>query len=150
MTKIYTEELETTLSQEFTLSGNERRQVSAIRPWVLMFNVPAGTFTFSLKSGSDILAQVSFTSADIQSDLSTSDTYGYIYKRLVFDNIIPLEAGTYTIEMSSSGYTFSESSFIGWGRRTENLFYEVSGQLADDSTYPLAFELWEQKRAIYG
>lgn len=148
MTKLLCEELNTTLSQTFTLTGSRVFQINAIRPFVIMYNAPSGTFTFSIKSGSNTLGSASFTSADIKSDLSTSNNYAYLHKALEFTNDIPLRAGTYTIEMSSSGYTFTGSSFMGWVKNND-LFFTVDGTPSNETNNPHSFELWENKRLIY-
>jgi len=149
MTVLLVEELKTTLEQDFTLAGSRVYQISALRPFVCMYAAPSGTFTFSIKNGSNVLGSLSFTSADIQSDLNTSNTYAYLHKALEFTNDIPLRAGTYTLEMSASGYTYSPDSFISWVKNND-LFFEVDGTISNDTNNPHSFELWENKRAIYG
>jgi len=148
MTVLLVEELKTTLEQDFTLAGSRVYQISALRPFVCMYAAPSGTFTFSIKSGSNVLGSVSFTSADIQSDLNTSNNYAYIYKKLEFTNDIPLRAGSYTVEMSSSGYTYSASSFMGWAKNND-VFFDITGTVNNETNNPHSFELWENKRAIY-
>jgi hypothetical protein len=148
MTVLLVEELKTTLEQDFTLAGSRVYQISALRPFVCMYAAPSGTFTFSIKSGSNVLGSVSFTSADIQSDLNTSNNYAYIHKKLEFTNDIPLRAGSYTVEMSSSGYTYSASSFMGWAKNND-VFFDITGTVNNETNNPHSFELWENKRAIY-
>ena len=148
MTTLLVEELITTLEQDFTLAGSRVYQISALRPFVCMYAAPSGTFTFSIKSGANTLGSVSFTSADIQSDLNTSNTYAYLHKALEFTNDIPLKAGTYTLEMSSSGYTYSSSSFMSWVKNND-LFFTVDGTINNETNNPHSFELWENKRVIY-
>lgn len=148
MTKFLCEELRTTLSQTFTLTGSRVFQISAMRPFLVMYGAPAGTFTMSIKSGANTLGSVSFTSADIQSDLDTSDTYAYINKALQFDQPLPLRAGSYTAELSSSGYTFG-FTFLAWIKRNESIFVTIDGTPADETNNPFTMELWEKKRVIY-
>lgn len=148
MTTLLVEELITTLEQDFTLAGSRVYQISAIRPFVCMYAAPSGTFTFSIKSGANTLGSVSFTSADIQSDLSTSNTYAYLHKALEFTNDIPLRAGTYTLEMSSSGYTYSANSFMAWVKNNDT-YFTINGAVNNLTNNPHSFELWENKRVIY-
>lgn len=148
MTQLLCEELRTTLEQDFTLTGSRVFQINSVRPFIVMYNAPSGTFTFSIKSGVNTLGSVSFTSTDVQSDLSTSNTYAYLHKALTFTNDVPLRAGTYTLEMSSSGYTFSANSFMGWVKNND-LFFTVDGTPLNETNNPHSFELWENKRVIY-
>jgi len=148
MTVLLVEELKTTLEQDFTLAGSRVYQISALRPFVCMYAAPSGTFTFSIKSGSNVLGSVSFTSADIQSDLNTSNTYAYLHKALEFTNDIPLRAGAYTLEMSSSGYIYSASSFMGWAKNNDT-YFTIDGAVNNLTNNPHSFELWENKRVVY-
>lgn len=149
MTQILCEELRTTLSKSFTLTGTQVWQVNACRPKLVMYNAPSGTFTLSIKSGANTLGSADFTSADIKSDLNTSNNYAYIHKVLQFTNDIPLRAGTYTAELSSSGYTYSVNSFIGWVKETESVFETIVGTINNETNYPFTMQLFENKRAIY-
>jgi hypothetical protein len=111
-----------------------------------MHNTPAGTFTFTVKSGGVALASKSFTSASIKSDLGTTDDYAHLYKTLEFDTVIPLEKGTYSIVLSSSGYTFSDSSYLGWIKPHENIFNENTGEVNSLNDYSFGFELFELRK----
>lgn len=143
MTTLVVEELQTTLEQDFILELNRRYNVKAVRPYIYMHNAPSGTFTIKIKQGSEVLASKDFTSAEIKSDLSTSDNYAHIYKAIEFDEIIQLDKNTYTIELSSSGYTYSDSSFIGWVRDYENIYNNLDGSQTSLGTYPFGFQLFE-------
>lgn len=142
MTTLIVEELRSTLSQSFTLSLNQRSHIYAIKPNIYMHNAPSGTFTFTIKSGGDSLGSVSFTSSDIKTDLSTSNNYAHIRKGLIFSNPIALKNGSYTLELSSSGYTYSSGSFIGWIKDYENIFIDVTGSATTDFDNGQTFYLY--------
>ena len=145
MTDLVVEELKTTLSQSFSIDLNRRYTVAGIRPYIYMHNSPAGTFTISLKEGATTHASKSFTSADIKSDLSTADNYAHIWKALVFANPLLLSRGSFVLELSSSGYSFSESSHIGWIKEHDNIFQTTDGNNNTDYNNPLSFQLFEEK-----
>ena len=145
MTTLVVEELKTTLSQNFTINGERRYQLVAVRPKIYMHNAPNGTFSLSIKSGSTTLASKSFTSAEIKSDLSTSDNYAWIWKNLAFDFTVPLEKGDYSLELSSSGYSFSSSSYIGWVKDHESVFNTISGNPTSSLDNPFTFQLFEYR-----
>jgi len=120
MTTIVCNELKTTLTQSVNMNYDRVYHVAGLKIQVFMYNNPTGIFTLSIKSGSDVLANASFTSADIKTDLNTTDNYAYIYKALDFS--LPLKKGSYDLVLSSDGYTFSESSFLGWCKSYDNVF----------------------------
>lgn len=141
MTKLVVDELFTTLSQTFTVTNQIRLTIKAIRPYIYMHNNPSGTFTISLKEGATTLASKTFDSASIKTDLSTSDNYAHIFKTIVFDDPVYIGDGEYEIELSSSGYSYSKSSYIGWVREHENLINEVNGTPISDFGNPRTFQL---------
>ena len=147
MTALLIDELTSTLSQEITFSGEARRRtIVGIRPYIYMHNAPTGTFTLSFKSGATTLASETFTSATIKSDLNTTNNYAWLAKALTFDDF-QVDGGTYTIELSSSSYTFSESSYLGWIRRHENIYVTSSPTVLDE--HPKTLEVFEKMRRIY-
>lgn len=79
-----------------------------------MHNSPAGTFTVNLKSGLNTLASKSFNSDDIKTSLDTIDSYAHVFYPIIFSENVILEKGSYDIELTASGYTFSDSAYIGW------------------------------------
>lgn len=147
MTTLVVEELKSTLTQNITVNLNRRYQIEAIRPYIYMHNSPSGTFTLSLKEGAATLASVDFTSAEIKTNLSTSDNYAYLWKTLQFSDPVFVSKGSYSLVLSSSGYSFSESSYLGWIKEHENIFNDtasLSGVSFMD--YPLSYQLFEKKR----
>lgn len=147
MTTLVVDELKTTLTQTFTLTLNKRYNIGGIRPYIYMHNSPSGTFTLKIKSGANTLASKDFTSAEIKTDMSTSDNYVHIWKGLLFDTPIQLVKGSYILELSSSGYSYSASSFLGWVKEYENIFNEVSGTPLSYFDNPYSFQLFEYRRA---
>ena len=144
MTKLVVEELRTTLSQSFTLELSRRYHIYAIKPHVYLHNSPAGTFTFTIKSGSTSLASSSFTSQDCKDDLSTANDYIRINKALILSQPLSIDGGTYTLELSSSGYTYTSSSFIGWVKEHENIFSDITGTTETDLDNAQTFLLFEK------
>lgn len=144
MSKIVVDELITTLTQDVNLVYDRIYHVSGIKIKILMYNAPAGTFTLSIKQSGNTLASKSFTSADIKSDLSTTDNYAYLYKALDFS--LPLKKGTYNLELSSSGYTYDIASFIGWIKSHESVFNTVTGTANTFADNPLDVLIYEKLR----
>lgn len=146
MTTLVVDELKTTLTQTINLNKVRRYNIAAVRPLIYMENAPSGTFTLSIKSGATTLASKSFTSADIKADLGTSDNFAYLWKNVTFDIPVKLNNGAYTLELSSSGYSYSSSSYIGWIKEFENIFNEINGTPQDYSENPFSYQLFEYRR----
>jgi hypothetical protein len=145
MSFIVVDELKTTLSQEINLLYDRVYQIDGISVKILMFNAPSGTFTVSLKDSDDnTLASDTFTSAEIKTALGTSDDYAYCFVPISI--YAPLKKASYTLELSASGYTYAENSFIGWIKSYENVYNSISGNPANYTANPFDFLLHERVR----
>lgn len=140
------EELKTTLEQDFTISLNRVYQMAGVSIGLVLFNNPAGTFTASIKSGSTTLGSKSFTASEVIAALETTDGYMWGRVSLEFDQPLKLRKGTYTIELSASGYTFNESAYLGWIRPHENIWTQITYTPSGDLEKPLDYRLFELSR----
>ena len=145
--KLVVEELKSTLSQTVNFNLQKRYLFKGIRPYIYMHNSPAGIFTISIKSGGDTLASETFTSAEIKTELSTSDIYAHLWKILTFSAPLQLGKGEYELELSSSGYTFSQSSYMGWIKKHDTRFDETSGTPVSDMENPYSYQFFNFKEA---
>jgi len=143
MSTLIVQELNTTLTQ--TIFVEQRIRIDSLRPKVYLHNDPAGTFTFSVKEGSTILGSASLDIATIKTNaVFANNQYHYGFIRWQFADNLVLNRGTYTIELTSSGYTFSPSSYFGWIREYEALTNNITeGQVANlDIENPLSVQIW--------
>lgn len=141
MTQLLVHELQTSLESLITI--NSAKTIYAVRPHLHCHNSPAGTFTIGIYDISDNLIQAkTFTSADIVAAMATANLYIHGYFTVTFDNVVPIVIGDYKIKLTSSGYTFSESSYLGWVADHENLKIELDYTPTSDLENPLSFELW--------
>ena len=145
MTKLVVDELQTTLEQTFTYDLDKRATIHAVGLYLYMCNAPSGTFTLSVKSGATTLISQTFDSAEMKTDMSTTDNYLYMWKTLLFDDLIQLEKGTYTLELSSSGYTYSSTSYLAWIKEHENIFMNYTGTANNFTMYPRSFRIYERQ-----
>jgi hypothetical protein len=142
VTTLVIEELKTTLTQEFTILTKPRMNIVQIRPHLYVHNSPSGTFTFSiLDSSNNVLISSNFQSQSLYDALDTVNQYAHGYFNMML-NEISLDVGTYKLRLSSSGYTFSEISYLGWVRDHEDLKNPISYTPASDLENPLSFEIW--------
>ena len=144
MTTLVCDELITTLSQTINLTHNRIYHVAGIKISLLMYNAPSGTFTLSIKSSGTTLSSFDFTSADIKTDLSTTDNYAHIYKALNFS--LPLKKGSYEFVLSPADYTYSSTSFIGWVKSYINVFNAEVDSLVPYNDKPFDFLIYENLR----
>ncbi|GEM_PF-2197895 len=118
---------ETSLEQLFTVS--EKRSLKAIAIKVYLHNDPSGTFTLSLKNSSDeVIISKSLTWAEIVTGAGfTANEYHYGYLLFSFDRYVNLfDLTNYKLVLSSSGYSFLESSYLGWIEPHENVLNGVN------------------------
>lgn len=142
--KIQVEELRGELSHH--ANAWRRICVAAIRPYIYKHLSPSGTFTFSIYQGGEKLGEQSLTSLDIENNSeATSINYFHGPFRILFDSPIIINKGDFEIRLTSSGYTFSDASYLGWIREHDRI---VNDFIPTDSTYhnPLAVELWEWRQ----
>ena len=146
MSTILNVKLVTELTQDLNLNGNERVHVAGFFPYLLVFNSPSGTFTFSVIRNTEILYSKSFTSTDIKTSLSTTDNYAHVFYPIIPDNPMQLERGLYTFKISASGYTASDSSYLGWIQQFENLQTDLDYTATNSTFNPLAIRIKAYKR----
>ena len=146
MSTLVVEELKTTLTQTVSFKYDRVYQIGGIKIKVLMYNSPSGTFTLSIKSGVNTLASSTFTSADIKSDLDTTNNYAWVWKAVSFSGPVPLKKGSYDIELSASGYTYSAISFLGWVKLHESFFNDREDAYVDIKLNPYGILVYENIR----
>lgn len=123
MSLVICQELITELEQQINFSGETKRIISGVKIGLVMYNSPSGTFNLALKDlSNNTIASKDFTSDDIKTGLNTSDNYAYLNLPLEFDNILCVKNGSYKFVLSASGYTFSDSSFLGWIKPFQDIY----------------------------
>ena len=142
MTTLVVEDLKTTLTQDFEVL--QRRTVTNIRPYLVFANDPSGTYTITVKDGATALASKSLTMAEIISGgVWNANEYHYGFINFDLDNEAILNTNrTYTIEYSSSGYTFDLAAYTSWIKPHEDLINTTDETITTDSQNPFGFQLW--------
>ncbi len=108
------------LTQDFILDADAK--IGSIQLNLCFVNDPSGTFTMTLKQGSDTIEAVSLTMTEIISGAEWTANQHH-HGHLNFQLTVPRnlkEGVTYTIELSSSGYTYNGSAYIAWIQDHEN------------------------------
>jgi len=148
MSTLLIDELRTSLEQDFSVTS--RNEVAAIRPRLYFQNDPTGTFTISIYEGVTLLGSSSLTMTEILANTGWSaGQYHYGRIRFSFDLPVILQHGvSYTIKLTSSGYTFSEASYLGWCKSWDNLIntFVDEATITDDLERAFDYELWNYIR----
>lgn len=103
----------------------------------------------TFKQGTTTLASRSLTMAQIISGASwTAGQYHHAFIKFDLSSPLILNEEDYVIELSSSGYSFSELSYVGWVKEYDFPTNEVlpvppTGASTD---YPYSFQLWSYKK----
>ena len=149
MTTLVIDELKSsaTLTQTINFESYRNYHIEAIKIKLLCYNVPSGTFTFSVKdSDENTLFTDSFDSAELQSDLSTSDNYLYLFKTFNCESSLVLKSGAYDFELESSGYTYSSESYLAWIKSHENIFNDLTTVSSSFQFNPYDVLIYERRR----
>jgi hypothetical protein len=68
--------------------------------------------------------------------------YYHGFVSFIFDDHVLLGVGDYTLRLSSSGYTFSESAYIGWFHDWEHKVVNNESVATADNDEPLAYRMY--------
>lgn len=146
MSIVVCSELKTTLEQTIYFNDHKRHLIEGVKINIVNYGSPAGTFTLSLKQGVNVLTMVSFTIDDIKEAYDSTDNYSYLYFPLEFNHPVNILKGQYELELSATGYTYDQGSFLGWIKSFENIFNEKQDQYESFQREPFNVLIYERKR----
>lgn len=142
MTTLLVNPLKTTLTQEVRFNFDKRYIIKAICPYIYMHNSPSGLFHFKIKKSSITVFSHSFTSNDLKTALNTSDDYAHMFYAInPISGYLLLEKGLYDFELSHTGYSYSNSSYLGWITQHERLQNLMGYEPANDTENSFAFRI---------
>lgn len=149
MTKLLVQELKSEdLSQTFRLKHTQRYLIGAFCPYLYIHDAPAGTFTFEVISNGETVFTQDFESGELISDMGYMSNYMHVFYPFMPYFPIMLEKGEFTLKLSSSGYTYTPNSFIGWIQQHEDLNNQLDYEPVNDAQNPLAMRLKIYKQGI--
>jgi hypothetical protein len=129
-------ELVSELKQKITTT--ETIQLYAVRVHLYKHLAPAGSLYLELKNANDAL----ITTSNVIT-ISSISVANYFHGYVRFLISYPMQSDTsYYFSLKSTGYTYSDSAFIGWCndfdlKRVESSYSPSSGIMA-----PLGLEIW--------
>lgn len=130
--------------QVFKNTSGRAIHIVHIRPHIYKHLAPSGSFYLEVQNydGVKIAASNALTAAEISAD----DYYhGYIR----FDLNLSLPPSTtdtsswYRLQLKSTGYSFSESAYIGWCVNFEDYDLDVDYTIAGNLDRPFGVQFWE-------
>lgn len=135
------------LQQKMTV-GDQDVVVRAVRPHLYKHNNPAGSLKVQIYDDSLVLVAES-SLVTVQSITDATDAFFHGYVRFYVDAALK-KNNDYYIRLVSSGYTFSEASYIGLCKDFDLRKYEAdySPNAGLNSAFDL--EIWELKNVKKG
>jgi hypothetical protein len=126
--------------------GDSAVTVRAVRPHLYIALPQASSLTMQiLNSGATVIA----TSETVTVASITTANYFHGYVRFYIDAILAAETN-YTFRLQASGYTYSDSSFVGWCSDFDLRKYSLGFSPLIAAEDPLDMEIWEQKLITRG
>lgn len=146
--KLLVHELMTTLEQQVT-TNHRNILIEAIRPHIYKHANPSGSLSIKLKDLNDqtIASSNTLTISTIHTTGFSSATYGHGYIKFDIDAFLRKET-TYKIVLEASGYTFSESAYIGWCNGFDLGKYDSTYSPNVGFSAALDLEIWERKQVL--
>ena len=149
MTTLVVTELRTSLTQSYSFDLNERAHIGSVSPYIYIHNAPAGNFSLTLSQNSNVVISKSFDCNDLLSELGTVDDFAHGFFPFIDDSLMIVENGDFTVTLTAvSGYSYNESSFIGWVRQHEDIQNAMNYTPLNDSENPLAARIKIYKQGI--
>lgn len=136
-----------TVEQKFT-TGDFPVNVVAVRPHLYKHLAPAGSITMQLRdaSGSLLASSNAVTIASI-----TAASGNYFHGMIKFDlNAGLLPNTVYRFRMTTTGYTHSDSAYVGWCRDFDLGRYDSTYTSDSGLGAALGLEIWENKNVVKG
>lgn len=138
--KLIVNELKTALMYQ-EISPSKNTIIAAIRPHLYIHNNPAGSLKLQILDQNNELIVESETLA-ISTMTSALYYHGYIR---FYINFYAQKDQIYRIKLTSSGYTYSSTSYVAWCNDWDLSKYQSDYTLTVDNKTPLDMEIWSRK-----
>lgn len=124
------------------LNSTKDQCIVHIRPRLFITGNPAGSLFLQVENQNDRIIATSNTVA-----ISAISTAAHFHGHVRFDlNVVLQQLAVYRVRLLSSGYSFAESSHVGWVSDFDDRVYGVENENAQkDFGSPLKMEIFEAK-----
>ena len=146
MSTLLVETLTTELSQDIAYDSDERCSIACFIPY-LYFHNAVGSFTFEVESELGVIFSKTFTASDIKASIPTSNNYAHVFYPIIPTNPVQIQKGSFTFRLiAGSGYSVTQSSFIGWIKQHEDIQNRMSYNPAsdNDNTFAIRFKMYKE------
>lgn len=121
--------------------------VKHLRPHIYKHLAPSGSFYMAI---TDVFQNVIAASNSLTATQINSANYFHGYVRFDIDAYLPktVEGNFYTyyyLSLRSTGYTYSDSAFIGWCYDYDRAQFDLEYTPVGDLDMPFGCEIWESK-----
>jgi hypothetical protein len=135
--KLIVSELKTELLYQAVIPSKSI-QIAVIRPHIYIHNAPSGYLFLQIL---DVNNQVIVESNHVS--IVTINPFGFYHGYIQFDINLYVKKNTqYRILLSSSGYTFNESAYVGWCNDYDLAKYSMDYVPVSNIYNPLDLEIW--------
>ncbi len=125
-------------TREQTVIVTKNINVKTIRLNLYKHLQPSGNLVLSIKNGSTTIATSTLA-------INALDSADYSHGFYSFDIDIKLTPKEYTLELSSTGYTFNDNAYIGWIKEHENNTNNFTTSIDNYYNNPFSYQIWEYK-----
>lgn len=122
--------------------------VGSIKAIFYVHNLPLGMFTATLKKGLETILSWSFDSTTLQNSFDGIEPHFAVVYPLYKSSAFRLGTGDYTLELSSVGYTYHASSWIGWCKDWQGPMQKTYGPgLEEFRNFPYSHRIIEYRES---
>jgi len=140
MSTLITDSLGMAFEQEFRTLRPIRCE--GFKLWMYNHNKPMGNFKLKLIQGMRTIKEWDFTSDSMQASFGGTEPYFHVYLSFLTESFIL--SGTYKLEVTHTGYTPTDLSFIGWNKDFDGVFGKSYPTEVEFTDYPYAFRILER------
>ena len=141
MTTLVVDELVSQLVQPIYIK--KKIKALAVKLHLYVHNMPTGSFKFQILKEGDLYAEFPFSCDDLKSSFGGTTSYFRVFFPFAVGSKINFEEGNYTLKITSTGYTYSQTSFLGWCKDWQGYFGDVTIVPESYLEFPYSFRIIE-------
>lgn len=143
MTTLVIDELITELTQDVNIKKDIK--IGSIKFQFYVHNMPTGTFKLEILKDSVLYAEFPFTSNDLRNSFGATSNYFRVFYPFGYQENLTLYQGLYSFKISSIGYTYSATSFLGICKDWQTYFGQPLATSVEFTEYPFSYRILERK-----
>lgn len=137
MSTLITDSINGPKIQEFKTT--ETIKCEGFKLWLYNNNMPAGNFKLELVKDTRVIKEWNFTSLDMRNSFGGTEDYFHVYMSFLSKSFYL--QGTYNLVITTTGYTETPTSFIGWNKDYDGVFGNHYPGNVEFTDYPYSFRI---------